>query len=337
MTNTAIARERAIEDDKSPLREPAKTPLGKKLREIRERIVASGTPLLNDAEEHRRCSGLPFAIGIECASHDFLRFLAQVQRYGARLFRDAWRQQVRSITIGLAAMIAGIALAAAPGGAQSRTTGPLQSDDRPAAEAESLYPFMNSVGFPVEWHAHARPVADDQEADPPRRSAPTPAVRGDEGQVRRQTPRMYAEAARPATHLPRSGRNYPEIQRSAPRAVPVVEEDYQEPPLRPRRTAATRSITARSGTTRRTYAPQGRTPVRSQPPVRSAAQQRWSQAHAHTAARPYAFMDSVGFPQPYVPVRSSATVSAARRTARPVTRRTPRSRTAVPQGFVEVQ
>ena len=50
MTNTAIARERAIEDDKPPLREPSKTPLGKELREIRERIVASGTPLLNDEE-----------------------------------------------------------------------------------------------------------------------------------------------------------------------------------------------------------------------------------------------------------------------------------------------
>ena len=230
-----------------------------------------------------------------------------------------------SVTIGLAVMVAGLALAAAPAGAQSRSTGPLQSGDGQAAISASPYAFMNTVGFPQEWHAHKRPVAEDQETASPRR--PAPAARDDEGQARRQTPRLVAEAARPATHLPRSGRSYPDLRRSAPRTVPVVEEDYAEPPLKPRRAAVTR----------RTYTVPSRTPLRSQPTERASARPRASQGNTRAEASPYAFINSVGFPQPYVSARAATSVSADRRAARPVTRRTSRSRTTVPPGFVEVQ
>jgi hypothetical protein len=50
MANTIAAYRDPAEASKLPEPRPSKTPLGKRLSEIRERIVASGVPLLDDAE-----------------------------------------------------------------------------------------------------------------------------------------------------------------------------------------------------------------------------------------------------------------------------------------------
>ena len=232
---------------------------------------------------------------------------------------------MRSVTIGLSAMITCIALAAAPAGAQSRTTNPPWYSDRHTTTSASLYPYMDTVGFPQEWHAHRRSSTGAGDVGTPPPEAVQTTRYGD-GRSASRSPRLYAEAMRATTQVRPTRRPNLAPWRSPSRTVPA-DGSYAEPQWR----------LARTLRSSQPYAVQRRLPVRILPVGSPAAQQHWSPANLRSSRSPYAFMDTVGFPQEYHQAAARTGVFPPRRTTGSLTRRAPRSRTSLPPGFVEIQ
>ncbi len=235
--------------------------------------------------------------------------------------------KLRNLTIGMTAAVACIALAATAAGAQSRTVYPTwYSDTRSAAESSNPYPFMDSVGFPQEWHAHRD--SPDQEGDtlPRPAVARTPRYRGNRNTLQPMRPSFNEEpGTAPARAVNRS--TYTATRRSSRTGASdpsYSESQSQWKPARPRATT-------------KSYAAQKRLSSRSLSYDSQPAQPRWRPSGYRPSSKPYAFMDTVGFPQPYHPVVAQTRAISARRTTTIGARRVTRSHTALPPGFVEIR
>ena len=235
---------------------------------------------------------------------------------------------MRKLTIELAAMTVCAALAAATAGAQSRTTVSERYRDRAAAaeEPSRLYPFMDSVGFPQEWHAHKRP-ADTEGDAPPRPASAAHTSRTSESRATIKPVRSYSDEERDTAHIRPVRRTSSAPKPWSSRPVPA-ENSISESQWRPAQTLAAN----------RTHTAQRRSTAQNAPFENHAARSEWRPANYRPAGSPYAFMDTVGFPQPYRPAAARGTgVVTSRRATTSVARRTGRSHTALEPGYSEVR
>ena len=231
---------------------------------------------------------------------------------------------MRNVSIALAAMVTCVALAAAPSGAQSRTTNTLKKSVRQTESAGSPYRFMDTAEFPQEWHGRQSPDSEeDTAAAQPRTGSSKATGQGDETSAR--TRRSQARAEWVTVQGSAAHRSTPALRRSATRTT-LSSDANVEPPSRPR---PARSIA-------KTTPGQRQLANRLLPASRPAAHQQLSASESRPTRSPYAFMDTVGFPETYrEPGVRSAEPTARRSTAAP-TRRT-RSRSTLPPGYVEVK
>jgi len=225
-----------------------------------------------------------------------------------------------------------VVLAVAAFGVLSATNVSAQSDRivrasiraQHAGRSQSPYAFMDTVGYPQEWHPSSAAAG---KSIAPRRtvtfSSAAASRRTSAGMISHahQSPRsasMYSTYISPGSSLP------PAITGTArSRRVAVASrEDGQLP-------ATTRS---RAGAERETaYSLRHN--------VRPIATERVSASKAASGRdpyRPYAFMDTVGFPEQYDASPSRSAPAAPRRTGTRRAAKTTKTRSRLEPGYVEI-
>ncbi len=224
---------------------------------------------------------------------------------------------MQRITLGTRAALAALMFCAGVSGAQTTNQQVRRPLQKQVSAPSNPYAFMNSTGFPQEWHSKRR----NGPARPPhyfRRTllGTSPRQPADD----RGLARSGRNAAVQSGVAPRTVRrtNLSTVDsRPTGRSVPRSQSsDDLMPPALPRRTARV--------ATRDTRSPGG---------SGSAS----ATAHARSGSSPYAFMDTTGFPEPYHPLTRRTSDSTVHRTPTKAPPKKARSREAVPPGFIEVR